>query len=981
MRKDLREPVAFYLVDLDEHKSKIDKLWHAFWAGGLSNPLELTEQLTYLIFIQRLDDLHTSEERQQSHTRPPVNYSFYTPETDNLRWSRIVELPPETMFTVVRDHVFPWLRSLAKHETSYTHHLKDARFTIPNANVLVKAVDLLESLPFGEGEIEGDLYEYMLSKIADAAQSGHFYTPRHIAQLMVEMLAPGPQDEICDPACGTAGFLVAAAQYVARNQKSAPLDASQQQHFSQSIFHGFDFDSTMLRLGSMNMMLHGIDQPDIRYRDSLVQNIASEAEKYSLIITNPPFGGTLDFEPAAEGLQKIVSTKRVELLFLAQLLSLLRPGGRAAVIVPDGVLFGLTKAHKEIRRILVDEHRLDGVVKLPSGVFSPYSGISTSILFFTKTNSGDASNIWFYEVTADGFSLDGKRIPLLAEEKIGIRPKSGLRDPERGRNDFPDLLERWAHRNDSELQRKRSERSFCVPREEIVNQGYNLSFNNYREIGGGTKTRGAEGWRLGDFAEVLSGGVLAAELEWDSSLADLRKEQRVLHPSLLRPPLPSVEDLPLRATERDPRFRLREGDIVGRDLANARNWTVLPGEYEGIQAGQGILVIRITKNIVPAEYVATYLSTPQAEERLPRYGTIPRIKRKDLDNLIVPACDGDFESIRLAVETLNQGVNEVNQIQDLLKKSRMEIFEDGTKADRRIRLDQAADRGSIVVETLRKHTEPYRVIQETYPYPIARAVRKFRHSQSPAEKHEAAIQCAEALIISLGMFSLAIAAHRSQKDLEEIDKWASSVKYGGASVGHWVGVVRAVGNDARRNGEEAAGLAEATVLKKGGKGLVADINALANVRNKIRHGGGPRTRAEAEASLVELEPHLFSALTHSAFLAKSKWVYADRLSWHPRHKNYRISGLLLMGDHPDFEPIEFKSRKPLADDSLYIQTQLGEILPLFPFCILANCPICLVPEIYYPDKISRSIAKLKSIDRGHDLDNEAVFDGLSEFMG
>ncbi|MFI7632293.1 N-6 DNA methylase [Microbispora rosea] len=968
-------------MDPDEYKTEINRLWDTFWSGGISNPLEVVDQLTYLIFIRRLDDSHPAEERQQSGTGLPVKDPFYTSETDDLRWSRFKKLPPETMFTVVRDHVFPWLRSLAGDEAAYTHHVRDARFSIPNANLLAKVVDLLDELPLNEGDMKGDLYEYMLSKITAAGQSGQFHTPRHITQLMVEMLTPGPQDEICDPACGTAGFLIAAAKYIARSQKGTLLDAAQRQHFYQSMLHGFDFDTTMLRLGSMNMMLHDIEQPDIRYRDSLAQDITDEAERYSLILTNPPFAGTLDFEATAEDLQQRVRTKKTELLFLLLLLKLLKPGGRAAIIVPDGVLFGSTRAHKELRRILVEEHKLDGVVKLPSGVFKPYSGVSTSILLLTKTNSGGTSNIWFYEVTADGFSLDDKRIPLLAEEKIGAQPKAALREAERGRNNLPDLLERWVHRNDTELQRKRSEQSFCVPREEIANQEYNLSLNHYREIGGGKKTRGAEGWRLGDFAEVLAGGVPAIELEWDSNLTDLHKEQRVLHPSLLRSPLPNVDDLPLRTTAREPRFRLREGDIVGRDLASARNWTVLPGEYEGVQAGQGVLVIRITKNIVPAEYVVTYLSTPQAEELLPRYGTIPRVRRTDLADLTIPACDGDFESIRSAVATLNQGVGEITQIQDMLKKSRMEIFEDGTKADRRMRLDQAADRGSIIVETLRKHTEPYRVIQETYPYPIARAVRKFRHSQSPVEKHEAAIQCAEALIISLGVFSLALAAYRDQKDLEEIAKWASSVKYGGASLGHWVGVTRAVGDDSRKSGDEASGLAEATALKKGGKGLVVDIDALARTRNRIRHGGGPRTRAEAEASLAALEPHLFNALAHSAFLVKSKWVYADRLSWQPRQGNYRISGLLLMGDHPDFEPIEFESRKPLADGSLYIQMQQDEILPLFPFCILADCPICLVPEIYYPDKINRFVAKLKSIDRGHELDNESVFDGLSEFMG
>ncbi|MDQ1305452.1 MAG: type restriction enzyme protein, partial [Actinomycetota bacterium] len=290
-----------------------------------------------------------------------------------------------------------------------------------------------------------------------------FRTPRHIITLMVDMVAPQPADEICDPACGTAGFLVAAAEYVRDTHPQALTDAAQRHHFHHSMFHGYDFDATMLRIGSMNMLMHGVEAPDIRYRDSLSEGASGDEDKYSLILANPPFAGSLDYESTAKDLQRVVKTKKTELLFLALFLRLLKPGGRAAVIVPDGVMFGSSKAHKDLRRILVEDQKLDAVVKLPSGVFRPYAGVSTAILFFTKTNSGGTDEVWFYDVQADGFSLDDKRNPVEA-------------------NDLPDVLTRWSQRMTTERDRARTEQSFCVLKDDIVAQGYDLSLNRYKEI-------------------------------------------------------------------------------------------------------------------------------------------------------------------------------------------------------------------------------------------------------------------------------------------------------------------------------------------------------------------------------------------------------------------------------------------------------------------------------------------------------------------
>ena len=471
-----------------ELKSKIDRIWDAFWSGGISNPLEVIEQITYLLFIRRLDDLHKLEENKANRLGTPMERRIFPTGLDvqgrryeDLRWSRFKDLSAGEMFEVVGEHVFPFLRTLGGDGSTYSHHMRHARFTIPNAALLSRVVDMLDDIPMEDRDTKGDLYEYMLSKIATAGHNGQFRTPRHIIRLMVEMTAPGPRDEICDPACGTAGFLVEAGEYIRRMHPTVMTDAEQRKHFHESMFHGFDFDGIMLRIGSMNMLLHGVENPDIRYRDSLAESVSTDEDMYSLILANPPFAGSLDYESTSKDLQRVLKTRKTELLFLALFLRLLKPGGRAAVIVPEGVLFGSDKAHKELRRILVEDQKLDGVVKLPSGAFKPYAGVSTAILLFTKTNSGGTDNVWFYEVVADGWSLDDKRAPLLPEGKLGPVPEVDLTEAEHANNNLPDALARWAGRDGDERDRARTEQSFCVARAEIAEQGYDLSLNRYKE--------------------------------------------------------------------------------------------------------------------------------------------------------------------------------------------------------------------------------------------------------------------------------------------------------------------------------------------------------------------------------------------------------------------------------------------------------------------------------------------------------------------
>ena len=472
-----------------ELRSQIDSVWNAFWSGGISNPLEVMEQITYLLFIRRLDDAHTLAESKALVLKKPIANPIFPAgkdpkgrSFDDLRWSRFKNFSPTEMFETVSEHVFPFMKNMGGDGSTYSHHMKDARFTIPTPALLAKVVDMLDHVPMEDRDTKGDLYEYMLGKIASAGQNGQFRTPRHIIKLMVELTAPTAKDVICDPASGTCGFLVAAGEYLREHHPELFNDAKAREHFHTGMFHGYDFDNTMLRIGSMNMALHGVENPDIRYKDSLAQDHAVDEEKYSLILANPPFAGSLDYENTAKDLLEVVKTKKTELLFLALFLRLLKPGGRAAVIVPDGVLFGSSKAHKELRRMIVEDQKLDAVISLPSGCFKPYAGVSTAILIFTKTNSGGTDHVWFYDMQADGWSLDDKRQPLLDEQKLGSSPKVLLTEAEHAKNNLPDLLKRWQLRDTQELKRKRTDQSFSVPKADIAAQGYDLSINRYKEV-------------------------------------------------------------------------------------------------------------------------------------------------------------------------------------------------------------------------------------------------------------------------------------------------------------------------------------------------------------------------------------------------------------------------------------------------------------------------------------------------------------------
>lgn len=459
-----------------ELKNKIDSLWEVFWTGGLTNPLDVIEQMTYLMFIRDLDDADNLRMKESAMLGLPYQSIFAdevkigdrTIAGNQLKWSVFHDFPAQKMYSTVQEWVFPFIKDLhGDKESAYAKYMSDAIFKIPTSLMLDKIVTAMDEIyeqmaQLKKADTRGDVYEYLLSKLATAGVNGQFRTPRHIIRMMVELMDPEPNDIICDPACGTSGFLVAASEYLKEEKKETVLfDRKNKEHYMNHMFHGYDMDRTMLRIGAMNMMTHGVENPYIEYRDSLSdQNPDKEA--YSLILANPPFKGSLDYDTVSPDLLKVCKTKKTELLFLALFLRMLKTGGRCACIVPDGVLFGSSKAHKAIRKAIVEDNILKAVISMPSGVFKPYAGVSTAILIFTKTGHGGTDKVWFYDMKADGFSLDDKRTAI-------------------SETDIPDIIQRYRNL-DKEIDQKRTEQSFFVDKSEIVENEYDLSINKYKEI-------------------------------------------------------------------------------------------------------------------------------------------------------------------------------------------------------------------------------------------------------------------------------------------------------------------------------------------------------------------------------------------------------------------------------------------------------------------------------------------------------------------
>ena len=466
----------------NEQQNKVNKLWEEFWTGGVTNPITVIEQITFLMFSRMLDMNESRNEKRASRTGKPFKRIFPdTPEGQAIRWSQFKQLGADDMLKIVRDKVFEHFKTIGEVQTaegaqqaSFGEYFKDAQLMIQKPSLLVSAVNMVDELPLDEGDVKGDLYEYLLSKLTTAGIAGQFRTPRHIIRLMVQMLDPKPTETLVDPACGTGGFLVESMQYLL--DKYTAKDGSYQaelednlQHIKQKMFTGFDFDATMLRVASMNLLLHGVEVPNIHYQDTLSNSFPEKYPKqadnaFDVVLANPPFKGSLDYDDVHPSLLRKVKTKKTELLFVTLILKMLKLGGRCAMIVPDGVLFGSSKAHQSLRQTLIEENQLEAIISLPSGVFKPYAGVSTAILIFTK--GGETDHVWFYDLQADGYSLDDKRTEI--ED-----------------NDLPDCLEKWQQRDkviaESE-ENDLTQKSFWVSKADIAKNKYDLSINRYKEV-------------------------------------------------------------------------------------------------------------------------------------------------------------------------------------------------------------------------------------------------------------------------------------------------------------------------------------------------------------------------------------------------------------------------------------------------------------------------------------------------------------------
>ncbi len=465
-------------------RSKIEQLWDKFWSGGIANPLTAIEQISYLLFMRRLDALDQKNKEDAEWLKK--SYTSIFKGAKECSWSHFRHLPGDEMLEVVRDKVFPFLKKLGGEDQPFAKYMQDAVFIIPKASLLVEAIGIIDDI-YAELErdrqennqtfhdTQGDIYEHLLAEISTAGKNGQFRTPRHVIQMMCNLVGPKLGDTICDPACGTGGFLLGAFQYILTQHTSKKLrrknesgmeiglvgdkltDERLWDELRNRTLYGFDFDTTMVRIGLMNLLLHGIEHPNLNYTDTLSKKY-DEKDRYDIALANPPFKGSIDKGDINEDLR--LQTTKTELLFVNRIMNLLRIGGKAAVIVPDGVLFGSSKAHVGLRKLLLEECELQGVVAMPSGVFKPYAGVSTAVIVFVK--GGKTENVWFYDMQADGYSLDDKR------ERID-------------RNDIPDIIERWKKR-DPKKDTDRKARAFFVPASEIRENKFDLSINRYKEV-------------------------------------------------------------------------------------------------------------------------------------------------------------------------------------------------------------------------------------------------------------------------------------------------------------------------------------------------------------------------------------------------------------------------------------------------------------------------------------------------------------------
>lgn len=475
-----------------QQRNDIDKIWKEFWQNGMTDPLSIIKQITYLLFIRSLDRQQELKEKQAAKLKMPINDPIFTDAQRELRWNVFKNIDSELMFKLFRKEngVFDFIKNIGQKGGLFAETMRYANFDINNPKLLDRVVQLLDKIQLDDRDTKGDVYEYLLSKLSSAGINGQFRTPKHIIRLMVDLMQPQTDEAVCDPAAGTAGFLVGVVEYLRDNYPDEFYKKEFRDHFNNGMFNGFESDNTMVGISAMNLQMHGIDNPKLRYTDALSGD-NDVHDRYSLILANPPFAGSLDNDgielslKKALNLSKTAKNAKTELLFLALMLRMLRPGGRCAVIVPAGVLFGSTQSHLAIRKKLLDENQLQAVIAMPSGVFKPYTGVATAILVFTKTGTGGSDKVWFYNMTADGYSLDDKR-ELLGRPDDDNPDLPSMRNYLLHENNIPDIIEKFqaiaAQTTGADFGTDRTAQQFFVTADEIRAENYNLSFNLYQQM-------------------------------------------------------------------------------------------------------------------------------------------------------------------------------------------------------------------------------------------------------------------------------------------------------------------------------------------------------------------------------------------------------------------------------------------------------------------------------------------------------------------
>jgi type I restriction enzyme M protein len=934
-----------------ETRADIDRIWDAFWSAGVTRPVDVVDQVGLLLFARYADSMQTALERKALRTdtdvAEPLFPDGWTPTgvpATHLRWSYLKDESPDRMFDLVCQHLIPFAQSIGRRMGTYGGHLSGLRVLVDGPNRLVPILDLVDRLPLRSRNDRAAVFDHFLAKLEASGRHGMSQTPRHIVELVVALMEPTADDEICDPAVGTGGFLTTAAEHV----RSMPTsDAGERPRIDDHRLRGYEIDQAMARIASMSLLMRGHGDADIALQDALAEETESDAGRYSLVMVNPPFGGTIGSAPNNE-LLLAAKTKRTELLFLELALGLLRKDGRAAAVVSESVLFGTSQAHRTLRRRLVEEHRLDGVIRLPSGTFRPHVGIGTAILLFGRTDERGTDHVWFYDLEADGFSLDDRRRPLLPREKLGPRPGAPLGPSEHDLNNLPDALRRWHLRHSEERGNPRMEQSFCVPRAEIAAKDYDLSLPEYRTTLAEVAIK--NGVRLGDLLDQnvervpADGHLIIGGRHLTGGTISLDSATPEGDPGGIRP--------------------LQAGDVVGRILGDPI-WTVVTDVHlrSPLAADRDLHVLRPT-GITPMALhalLSSELVTEQVDAR--RRGDSARglILFASLCEVMVPSIPHDGQHA-IALPDARGLRSAMNRFVDDLEGESGRAFTGRTWTEAALTLADASARARTAADVVERFRSPQTVAQLTYPHPLAHALRSLEVARSVGDARHENEEILHAFEIAL-ILTGAVAGARMVMDTGRVPtKWRKGLT-NGVSLGNWHTLARLGAEHAAQQNDELDGLAAA--LSEG-----ADLDALfADFlvwRNDRAHGGGPRSDSQYERANADLRPRFDRLIDALRPLGRMRLWIVDDLDAMEAKDAFELRTRTMHGDHPDFIPRREYRDQAIRKGTLMVTSRSRRTeFSLKPLLIYVVCEGCLAHRFFYADKLSGGTVTYRSLTCQH----------------